>query len=151
MILNQPNAANQGQNQDPSIATYKNSRRVLLACVVAGVIISLVQYILTTINLCINYAPTGIWILLLDAIVFFFDLLLFLVTAGTSEETFNPFCSFWATNLVFQILDVACKTWIFWIDNNLMADVLTWVKFALFVVILVHIYWHRQILKCWIC
>ena len=137
MIVNQPNTANQGQNQDPSIATYKNSRRVLLACVVAGVIISLVQYILTTINLCINYAPTGIWILLLDAIVFFFDLLLFLVTAGTSEETFNPFCSFWATNLVFQILDVACKTWIFWIDNNLMTDVLTWVKFALFVVILV--------------
>ena len=136
MIANQPNAANQGQNQDPSIASFKNSRRVLLACVVAGVIISLVQYILTTINLCINYAPTGIWIFLLDAIVFFFDLLLFLVTAGTSEETFNPFCSFWATNLVFQILDVACKTWIFWIDNNLMA----WVKFALFVVILVHIY-----------
>ena len=120
MILNQPNAANQGQNQDPSIASFKNSRRVLLACVVAGVIISLVQYILTTVILtAVNSAPTGIWILLLDAIVIFFDVLTgayIIETAGTSDETLNLFCSFWATNLVFQILNVACK--IFWIDND---------------------------------
>ena len=118
MIANQPNTANQGQNQDPSIASFKNSRRVLLACAVA--IISLVQYILTTVILtAVNSAPTGIWILLLDAIVFLLDVLTgayIIETAGTSDETFNLFCSFWATNLVFQILNVACK--IFWIDND---------------------------------
>jgi hypothetical protein len=148
MIVNQPNAANQEQNQDPSIATYKNSRKVLLACVVAGLIIGLVQYILTTVILtAVNSAPTGIWILLLDAIVIFFDVLIgayIIGTAGTFDETFNRFGSFWATNLlVFQILNVACHTWTFWTDNDPIADeriVLAWVKFALFVVILVHIY-----------
>ena len=126
------------------IVNQKNSRRVLS---VAGLIISLVQYIMTVMTIIHRWmhpAFNGIWILFLltNSIVFGLDFLagLCFLEQGLEPQTFKPFCSFWATNLVFQILQVACLTWTVWIDNDLMADVmiiLTLVKFALFVVILV--------------
>ena len=60
MIVNhQTNSENHGQNQDASIAFFKNSRGVLMACaIVAGLIISLVQCIYAA----IHSPPTMIWI-----------------------------------------------------------------------------------------
>ena len=133
MIVNQTNAANQGQNQYPSIAPFKNSRRVLSACVVAGIIITFVQYILATI-----FSPNGSWIL--QAIVFFLDDIAIVISGETYTcRSIHKFCSFWAAVLIFQILNVVCYTWFFWIDNDGSSAmiVLTLVKFALFVVILI--------------
>ena len=130
MIVNQTNAANQGQNQYPPIAPFKNSRRALLACAVAGFIISLVQYILTAIH-----SPIWIWIPCLD---FLIHLIAVVFIPETSDETFDQLCPFWAAVLIIQILNVVYYTGIFWIDIDpivTIAIVFTWVKCALLVVI----------------
>lgn len=144
MIVNQTNAANQGQNHYTSIAPFKNSRRVLSACVVAGIIISFVhlsvyhKYILTTISPAWN--TITFWIL--QTIVFFLDGIALVISGETYTcRSIHRFCSVWATVLIFQILNVVCYTnlWIVWIsdDGSSATIVLTWVKFAIFVVILI--------------
>ena len=143
MIVNQTNAANQGQNQYPPIAPFKNSRRALSACAVAGCIISLVRYILflTAIHFRLIHFPP-IWIWILQFTVFCLDISIHLIAAAsipeTFDETFDQRCPFWAAVHIFQILNVVYYTGMVWIDNDpivTIAIVLTWVKCALLVVI----------------
>ena len=96
-----------------------------------SLIISFVQYIYAA----IHSPPTVIWIVF--TIGFCLDLIAVFI-AGTARtlELFVVFCLLWATNLIFQILYVACN----WTDIDPIAAViidLAGVKFALFVVIFV--------------
>ena len=137
MIVNQ---TNEGQNQYPSMS-FKNSRRVLLACLVAGFIISLVQFILAT----IFFFQTWFWILYLTTfIVFGFDAILAIIHLYTSEyiyRSIHEFCSIRAAILILQILEAGCYTYI-WISDDgstlsTVLIVLSYVKFAIFVVTLI--------------
>ena len=68
----------------------------------------------------------------------FLDLIAMVISDDlyTYAPPIHKFCLFWTA---FQILNVASYSWIFWIldDGNAVTLVLTWVKFALFVVILI--------------
>ena len=136
MIVFQTNAANQGQNQSGN-QTQEDCCRcpVLATCVVAALIISLVQYILTAI-----FYP--IWILdwstsILQTVVFCLDFIAIVISGDTyTYASIHQFCSFWTVVLIFQIVNVVSYIWIFWILDAVTL-VLTWVKFALFVVIFI--------------
>ena len=134
MIVFQTNAANQGQNQSGN-QTQEDFCRcpVLATCVVAALIISLVQYILTAI-----FYPFGYyWIALLHTVVFCLDFIAIVISGDTyTYASIHQFCSFWTIVLIFQIVHVVSYIWIFWIPDAVTL-VLTWVKFALFVVILI--------------
>ena len=134
MIVNQTSSENQEQNQYPSMS-FKSSRRVLLACLVAGLIISLVQILAP-----IFFSQTRSWILylvpsLLDAIA----ILIFVETY--SCRSIHQFCSICAAILILQILNAGYCTYI-WISDDgstqsTVTIVLSYVKFAIFVVTLI--------------
>ena len=134
MIVFQTNAANQGQNQSGN-QTQEDFCRcpVLATCVVAALIISLVQYILTAI-----FYPFGYyWIALLHTVVFCLDFIAIVISGDTyTYASIHQFCWFWTIVLIFQIVHVVSYIWIFW-NPDAVTLVLTWVKFALFVVILI--------------
>jgi hypothetical protein len=137
MIVNQ---TNEGQNEYPSIDPFKNSRRVL-ACFVAGLIISLVQYILVT----TFFSPTRFWILdLILWILWILDAIakIYLYTSEYIYWSIHQFYSIWAAILILQILEAGCYTYIIWISDDgsthgTVTIVLSYVKFAIFVVTLI--------------
>ena len=130
MIVNQTSPENQEQNQ-------YSSRRVLLACLVAGYIISSVQTILAT----IFFSQTWFWILYL--IIFILDsiAIIHLYTSEYIYRSIHQFCSIWAAILILQILEAGYYTYI-WISDDgstqsTVTIVLSYVKFAIFVVTLI--------------
>ena len=136
MIVNQTSAENQEQNQYPPMS-FKNSRRVLLACLIAGLIISSVQYILAT----FFFSQTWFWILYL--IIFILDsiAIIHLYTSEYIYRSIHQFCSIWAAILILQILEAGYYTYI-WISDDgstqsTVTIVLSYVKFAIFVVTLI--------------
>ena len=65
------------------------------------------------------------------------DFIAIVISGDTyTYASIHQFCSFWTIALIFQIVNVVSYIWIFWIPDAVTL-VLTWVKFALFVVILI--------------
>ena len=134
MIVNQTSSENQEQNQYPSMS-FKSSRRVLLACLVAGLIISLVQILAP-----IFFSQTRSWILYL--VLSPLDGIAIIISVETySCRSIHQFCSIWAAILILQILNAGYYTYI-WISNDgstqsTVTIVLSYMKFAIFVVTLI--------------
>ena len=140
MIVFQTNAANQRQNQSGN-QTQEDCCRcpVLSTCAVTALIIGLVQIFLAVGHLILS-TSNGFMMYLLQTVVFGLDAIAIVISRDTyTYASINRFCSFWTIVLIFQILNVASYSCIFWIldDGNAVTLVLTWVKFALFVVILI--------------
>ena len=150
MIVNQTSSENQEQNQYPSMS-FKNFRRVLLACLVAGLFIGLVQFIMATILSSPTQNRIGVgmyWILCilcgLDAIALSTVIILYYIASicvhdrsSTYEYIYRSIQDL-AIILILQIVNVGCYTYI-WISDDgstqsTVTFVLSCVKFAIFVV-----------------
>ena len=131
MIVNQAIAENQEQNQYPSMSLKTSI--IVLACLVAGLFIGLVFFF-----------QTWFWILdLILLIVIGLDVIamLHLYTSEYIYRSIRQFCLLWAAILILQILEAGCYTYI-WISNDgstqsTVTIVLSYVKFAIFVVTLI--------------
>ena len=131
MIVNQTSSENQEQNQYPSMS-FKNLRIVWLACLIAGLIISSVQWILAI----IFFSQTWFWIIVP---VYVLDAIAIIISVETySCRSIHQFCSIWAAILILQILNAGCYIPV-WISDDgstqsTVTFVLSCVKFAIFVV-----------------
>ena len=151
MIVNQPNALNQEQNQYPSI--FDEARRVLLQLEVFRLAILLAVFIIFVFqNILIHFYSKDhatFWIIayfFLHAIGLFLDVIALAISGDTKTYvSMHRFCLLWVGVLTFQVLNVVCYTviWIVWIygDGISMTSikmsiiVLSWVRFAIFIVV----------------
>ena len=114
---------------------FKSSRRVLLAFLIAGLIISSVQWILAI----IFFSQTWFWIIVP---VYVLDAIAIIISVETySCRSIHQFCSIWAAILILQILNAGCYIPV-WISDDgstqsTVTIILSCVKFALFVVNLI--------------